>query len=71
MAIINCNQWWMRIIIQGKGKKAETWLSSVLMDGEVISWPLMTDFSTVSTQALIPEARRRKKMATLLRMLLM
>lgn len=71
MAIINCNQWWMRIITQGKGKKAETWLSSVLMDGEVISWLLMTDFSTVSTQALIPEARRRKKTATLLRMLLM
>ena len=61
MAIINCNQWWMRIITQGKGEKAETWLSSVLMDGEVISWPLMTDFSTVSTQALIPEAKRRKK----------
>lgn len=61
MAIINCNQWWMRIITQGKEGKAETWLSSVLMDGEVISWPLMTDFSTVSTQALIPEGRRRKK----------
>lgn len=68
MAIINCNQR-MRIITQGKGKKAETWLSSVLMDG-VISGRLMTDFSTVSTQALIPEARRRKT-ATLLRMLLM
>lgn len=61
MAIINCNQWWMRIITQGKEKKAETWLSSVLMDGEVISWLLMTDFSTVSTQALIPVGRRRKK----------
>lgn len=61
MVIINCNQWWMRTITQGEGGKAETRLSSVLMDGEVISWPLMTDFSTVSTQALIPEVRRRKK----------
>jgi hypothetical protein len=48
MAIINCNQWWMRIITQAEGE-AKTWLSSALMDGEVISWPLMTDFSTVST----------------------
>lgn len=61
MAIINCNQRWMRIITQGKGKKAETWPSSVLMDGEVISWLLMTDFSTASTEALIPEGRRRKE----------
>lgn len=61
MAIINCNQRWMRIITQGKGKNAETWPSSVLMDGEVISWLLMTDFSTASTEALIPEGRRRKE----------
>lgn len=61
MAIINCNQWWMRIITQGEGKKAETWPSRILMDGQVISWLLMTDFSAVSTQALIPEGRRRKK----------
>lgn len=40
------------------------------MDGEVISWLLMTDFSTVSTQAFIPEGSGRKKTATSLRMLL-
>lgn len=28
---------------------AETWLSNILIDGKVISWLLMTDFSTVST----------------------
>lgn len=51
IAIINCNQQRMRIITQGKGKKAETWLSNILIDGKVISWLLMTDFSTVSTSA--------------------
>lgn len=51
IAIINCNQQRMRIITQGKGKKAKTWLSNILIDGKVISWLLMTDFSTVSTSA--------------------
>lgn len=51
IAIINCNQQRMRIITQRKGKKAETWLSNILIDGKVISWLLMTDFSTVSTSA--------------------
>lgn len=51
IAIINCNQQRMRIIMQRKGEKAETWLSNILIDGKVISWLLMTDFSTVSTSA--------------------
>jgi len=51
IAIINCNQQRMRIIMQRKGKKAETWLSNILIDVKVISWLLMTDYSTVSTSA--------------------
>lgn len=51
IAIINCNQQRMRIIMQRKGEKAETWLSNILIDGKVISWLLMTDFSAVSTSA--------------------
>lgn len=51
IAIINCNQWRMRIITQRKEKIAETWLSNILIDGKVISWLLMTDFSTVSTSS--------------------
>lgn len=65
MAIINCNQRWMRIITQGKGE-AGAWLSSVLMDGEVISWSLMTEFFSSQHTGFNPRGEKKKGMATLL-----
>lgn len=69
IAIINCNQQRMRIITQRKGKKAETWLSNILIDGKVISWLLMTDFSTVSISTN-PVGKEGKGMVVLDRKLL-